>query len=128
MSLGWPCQAGKEWRPVVLASSWSVCSLRHGGKGLWTGMLGEYVSRTLRVALARLCTDELAREMDIEVVGTCWDNEIFCDSISPLLVMEKTAASGSDPVFLAISMQFRLSPGVLRRDAHHSLLHPSSLA
>ena len=59
-------------------------------------------SSALRVALARLCKDEIAREMGREVVEIYWDIEKFYDTLPFLLVMEEMVASGFDPVFLAI--------------------------
>ena len=72
-------------------------------------------SSALRVALTRLCKDEIAREM----AGICWEIEKVLRLHFPLMVMKEMVASAFNPVFLALSVQFHLR--ILRRHRHHSL-------
>ena len=109
-----PQSNGKGERPVVFASLWSDEGAKSSGLGCWAGTFLTHggtellsAARGSDSAVQRRDCGKDGQGSDRHLLGTA---EKLYDSISPLLVEEEMVASGSDPVFLAVSMQFHLAP------------------
>ena len=80
----------------------------------------------MRAALARELRMEVAGNLGICAGGVFFDMAKFCDSLDPMIVLEKAMDKGFHPVVLLLGLEVHMAPRVLKAGGHLSeIVYPS---